>query len=132
MKINFSLNVARISRIMLGMILTIIGWNYVFDFLPFHGGFDMPAKYMFGLVGVLPYTELITKILILSIGMFMLVNIAVPFLLLLLLPIIVNFMTFQVLYTYNLAIITAISISYLILVIKNYQNFKYLLTENLE
>lgn len=131
MKVNFNLNMARSCRIMLGTALTVVGWNSIFEFLPYDS-FELPARYAFGLAGTLAYSDLIMKILLPACGMLLLADIAVPLILIILFPILINLVTFQVLYVYNLFTISMMVFAYVGLVVKNYKNLKYLFMENLE
>jgi len=129
MTISFS--VSKMSRVALGILLISIGYNFFGSFLP-QETMNLPARYFVGFVGIYNFSDFIYSIFQLSAGCLLIINMFVPFTLMLLLPWIINITSYHLESGQHLIPIATIAITYLFLLFANRKSFLYLLQGNNE
>jgi len=129
MTISFS--VPRTLRIVFGVLLISIGYNFFGNILP-QETLTLQSRYFLGFIGVYELADIVYASLQIILGVCLLVNVWVPLILVLVYPWVLNLTTYHLESNTNLLPALAILVSYILLLLVNRKTFSSLLRGNIE
>jgi len=123
---NVTFSIPRVFRVALAIILVILGYNNIVQFLP-QETLDLPARYFLGFIGTYEISQSILMILSILCGALLFINVAPLLCIIAAFPVMVNLLAFHLETSQHLPTVGMIVSIYTIYAAINIKKFSFLL-----